>query len=57
MGLRGCGLETGFMWDLDLERSLEVKSHTITPWCKVKGCYYRAVTGEYRGGGGLVTEV
>lgn len=38
------------MWDLDLERSLEVKSHTITPWCKVTGCYYRAVTGEYRGG-------
>lgn len=43
------------MWDFDLERSLGVKSDTVTPGCKVNGCYYRAVTGEYHGG--LVSEV
>lgn len=30
----------GVMWDLDLERSLGVKSDIITPGCKVNGCYY-----------------
>lgn len=30
----------GVMWDLDLERSLGLKSDTVTAGCKVNGCYY-----------------
>lgn len=43
------------MWDLDLERWVGLKSDTVTLGCKVNGCYYSAVTGEYHRG--LVSEV
>lgn len=50
MCLRGCGLQTGFIRDLDSESWMRGTSDIITPGCKANGCHYRGMSGECDGG-------